>query len=103
MNVGLNSPQNIAHTVWFVRPFNDPRRGPQNARTIIDAIGNFSRDIQCPARMGARIGQAFSSTDLSVTVSADEVITINDIERGGHCFTDGNQSMNSVGSDAHHR
>ncbi|CAE6419169.1 unnamed protein product [Rhizoctonia solani] len=78
-----------AHTVWFVRPFNDPRRGPQNASTIINAIGDFSRDIQCPARMGARIGQAFSSTDLSVTVSADEVITINDIKRNGYCFTDG--------------
>ncbi|KAF8760968.1 RdRP protein [Rhizoctonia solani] len=78
-----------SHTVWFVHPFNDPQHGLQNASTIITAIGDFSRDIQCPARMGARIGQAFSSTDLSVTVPADKVIAINDIERNGYCFTDG--------------
>jgi hypothetical protein len=78
-----------AHTVWFVHPFDHPQLGRQDASTIIQAIGKFSRDIQCPARMGARIAQAFSSTDLAVTATAQEVIKIPDIERNGSCFTDG--------------
>ncbi|KAL5640970.1 hypothetical protein ACGC1H_001445 [Rhizoctonia solani] len=87
--LGYSTSSLKSHTVWFVHPFEDPELGPQSASTIINAIGDFSRDIQCPARMGARIGQAFSSTDLSVTVPAEEVITMDDIERNGSCFTDG--------------
>ncbi|CAE6449490.1 unnamed protein product [Rhizoctonia solani] len=87
--LGYSTSSLRSHTVWFVQPFEDPELGPQNASTIVNAIGDFSRDIQCPARMGARIGQAFSSTDLSVTVRAEEVISIDDIERNGSCFTDG--------------
>ncbi|KDN43471.1 hypothetical protein RSAG8_06060, partial [Rhizoctonia solani AG-8 WAC10335] len=39
--------------------------------------------------MGARIAQAFSSTDLSISVSVEEILPIPDIERNGSCFTDG--------------
>ena len=77
----------LAHTVWFVRPFDLPGRGRQNAATIIQALGDFSRDSKYPARMGARIAQAFSSTDLSISV--EELIVSPDIERNGSCFTDG--------------
>ncbi|CAE6506582.1 unnamed protein product [Rhizoctonia solani] len=77
------------HTVWFVRPFDHPERGRQDARSIIETLGDFSRDIQYPARMGARIAQAFSSTDLSISVSVEEIMTISDIERNSSCFTDG--------------
>ncbi|CAE6521754.1 unnamed protein product [Rhizoctonia solani] len=87
--LGYSNSSLRSHTVWFVHPFEDSELGRQNASTIVNAIGDFSRDIQCPARMGARIGQAFSSTDLSVTVQAEEVIEIDDIERNGSCFTDG--------------
>ncbi|CAE6470518.1 unnamed protein product [Rhizoctonia solani] len=87
--LGYSTSSLKSHTVWFVHPFEDSELGPQSASTIINAIGDFSRDIQCPARMGARIGQAFSSTDLSVTVPAEEVIIMDDIERNGSCFTDG--------------
>ncbi|KAG8691097.1 hypothetical protein FRC11_006846 [Ceratobasidium sp. 423] len=87
--LGYSNSSLRSHTVWFVHPFEDPELGPQNANTIVNAIGDFSRDIRCPARMGARIGQAFSSTDLSVTVQAEEVIEMDDIERNGSCFTDG--------------
>ncbi|CAE6419177.1 unnamed protein product [Rhizoctonia solani] len=77
------------HTVWFVRPFDHPERGRQDAQTIIAALGDFSRDIQYPARMGARIAQAFSSTDLSISASVEEIQVIPDIERNGSLFTDG--------------
>ncbi|CUA73903.1 hypothetical protein RSOLAG22IIIB_01424 [Rhizoctonia solani] len=87
--LGYSTSSLKSHTVWFVHPFEDAERGLQNTSTIVKAIGDFSRDIKCPARIGARIGQAFSSTDFSVTVPAEEVITTNDIERNGSCFTDG--------------
>ncbi|CUA73902.1 hypothetical protein RSOLAG22IIIB_01423 [Rhizoctonia solani] len=79
------------HTVWFVRPFHHPERGRQDARTIIETLGDFSRDSQYPARTGARIAQAFSSTDLSISASTsvEEILPISDIERNGSCFTDG--------------
>ncbi|CEL58060.1 hypothetical protein RSOLAG1IB_02805 [Rhizoctonia solani AG-1 IB] len=77
------------HTVWFVRPFDHPEHGRQDASTIIAALGDFSRDSQYPARMGARIAQAFSSTDLSISASVEEILTIPDIERNGSLFTDG--------------
>jgi hypothetical protein len=79
----------IGHTVWFVRPFDHPEHGRQDASTIIAALGDFSRDSQYPARMGARIAQAFSSTDLSISASVEEILTIPDIERNGSLFTDG--------------
>ncbi|QRW05216.1 RNA-dependent RNA polymerase [Ceratobasidium sp. AG-Ba] len=85
--LGYSSSALKTHTVWFVRPFDLPGKGIQNAETIIKALGDFSRDSQYPARMGARIAQAFSSTDLSITV--EEVIQIPDIERNGSLFTDG--------------
>lgn len=43
--------------------------------------------------MGARIAQAFSSTDLSISASVDEIIPIPDIERNGSLFTDGESSI----------
>ncbi|KAF8609453.1 RdRP-domain-containing protein [Ceratobasidium sp. AG-I] len=85
--LGYSSSALKTHTVWFVRPFDLPGRGRQNAATIIQALGDFSRDSKYPARMGARIAQAFSSTDLSISV--EELIVSPDIERNGSCFTDG--------------
>ncbi|KAG6911837.1 hypothetical protein DXG01_000084 [Tephrocybe rancida] len=89
------------HAVWFVKPFRDPARGYVDARTIIERIGSFdnlSFDrtlIYCPARYGARISQAFTATDVSVTIHPEEVIHDPDIktENGDYCFTDGVGTM----------
>lgn len=45
----------------------------------------------CPARYGARISQAFTATDVSVTIHPEEIFNIGDIntETGKYCFTDG--------------
>jgi hypothetical protein len=55
--------------------------------------------IYCPARYGARISQAFTATDSSVSVEAEEIFYLKDIEvakfsadgtqKGTWCFTDG--------------
>jgi RNA-dependent RNA polymerase len=89
------------HSVWFVRPFFDDKLGHIiNAKRIIDDLGNF-HDLaydrtmgHCPARYAARIAQSFTATDSSVTIEAEEVLFIKDIERKDSngrksCFTDG--------------
>ncbi|KAG8697843.1 hypothetical protein FRC09_007614, partial [Ceratobasidium sp. 395] len=87
--LGYSSSALKTHTVWFVRPFDLPGKGRQDAETIIRALGDFSRDSQFPARMGARIAQAFSSTDLSISVTVDDLQIVPDIERNKSLFTDG--------------
>ncbi|KAG9124551.1 hypothetical protein FRC07_011159 [Ceratobasidium sp. 392] len=87
--LGYSSSALKTHTVWFVRPFDIPGKGRQDAATIIRALGDFSRDSHFPARMGARIAQAFSSTDLSISVNVEEIHTIPDIKFNESLFTDG--------------
>ncbi|KAG8748541.1 hypothetical protein FRC10_003675 [Ceratobasidium sp. 414] len=87
--LGYSSSALKTHTVWFVRPFDLPGKGRQDAATIIRTLGDFSRDSQFPARMGARIAQAFSSTDLSISASVEEIQVVPDIERNQSLFTDG--------------
>ena len=74
-------------TCWFVSPFyyNGSLLLAQN---LIQNLGDFSH-ITSPAKCAARIGQAFS--DAADTVSIKDVYTkeIPDVERKGHCFTDG--------------
>ncbi|PCH33549.1 RdRP-domain-containing protein [Wolfiporia cocos MD-104 SS10] len=86
------------HAVWFVKPFTDPSTGRRvDASSIIQSLGSFQnlafdRElIYCPARYAARISQAFTATDSSITVEAEEVSIIDDVydAMGRHCFTDG--------------
>ncbi|KDQ63790.1 hypothetical protein JAAARDRAFT_120957 [Jaapia argillacea MUCL 33604] len=83
------------HAVWFVKEFEDSHLGCVNATTIIRDLGRFDnlafdqKLIYCPARYGARVSQAFTATDASISVEAEEVLMDNDVERNGSCFTDG--------------
>ena len=87
------------HTVWFVKDFRDREGNLITAATIIERLGSFHdleydpQLIYCPARYAARISQAFTTTDSSVTVSAEEILIQNDIIVAGHCFTDGVGTM----------
>ena len=67
------------------------------AATIIDGIGDFStsKDRFCPARYAARLSQAFTATDASVFVEAEEIGYNNDISTpdGAYHFTDGVGTM----------
>jgi hypothetical protein len=87
------------HTVWFVKNFQDRGGNLITAATIIERLGTFHdldydpQLIYCPARYAARISLAFTTTDSSVTVPAEEIIIKDDIKFGGYCFTDGVGSM----------
>ncbi|KAH9857867.1 RdRP-domain-containing protein [Lenzites betulinus] len=88
------------HAVWFVKPFahTDDQGGRHfiNAAEIIRSLGTFSNLtfdrtlIRCPARYAARISQAFTATDASITVDAGQIIFSSDIKDSlGRAFTDG--------------
>ncbi|KAF8507044.1 RdRP-domain-containing protein [Russula emetica] len=91
------------HTVWFVKNFRDPEGNLITAATIIERLGTFHdvecdrKLIYCPARYAARISQAFTTTDSSVSVPAEEIILEDDIESedGKYCFTDGVGTMSA--------
>jgi RNA-dependent RNA polymerase len=88
-----------SHTVWFVKNFQDRGGNLITAATIIEGLGTFrdldydSRLIYCPARYAARISQAFTTTDSSVSVTAEEILIEDDIKVGEHSFTDGVGTM----------
>ncbi|THH34116.1 hypothetical protein EUX98_g35 [Antrodiella citrinella] len=85
------------HAVWFVKPFRGSDGIVVNAASIISGLGTFDRVrsdprlIYCPARYGARISQAFTATDASITIDPEDILTIDDIkDPDGHwVFTDG--------------
>ena len=91
-----------SHSVWFVRPFTTADDGPTiNAASIIAGLGNFAENpydqrlIYCPARYAARISQAFSATESSITIAVEDMEIVEDImdATGAYSFTDGNGTM----------
>lgn len=75
------------HQAWFVCPFY--KEELVNAASIRSNLGDFSKVKYIPARYMARIAQAFTSTQRSITVRRQQIRQRVDIERGGSCFTDG--------------
>lgn len=89
------------HSVYFVAPFTDEALGVMTAERIREGLGNFNSVINCPARYGARMSQAFTSTNVSITVDTDDIQIVEDIEENGVIFTDGvgtcsRQTMDSI-------
>lgn len=92
------------HSVWFVRSWIVTHtiggvRTPDwvTPDSIIDKLGVFHgipqdpKLMHCPARYGARIAQAFTSTEAAVEVEVGEIIHGEDImdAEGRRSFTDG--------------
>jgi RNA-dependent RNA polymerase len=51
-------------------------------------MGRLSH-IKNVAKYAARLGQCFSTTRLMRCISSPQIVKIPDVERNGHCFTDG--------------
>ncbi|KAM5482683.1 hypothetical protein McanCB56680_003643 [Microsporum canis] len=78
-----------SQTCWFAAPFTTPDGEYLDARTIINSIGHFDH-IRSPSKQAARIGQAFSDTLTSISVSKEAVrLRVPDVERNGRIFSDG--------------
>ena len=77
------------HAVWFLEPFEG-----NTAESIRASIGCFTEPkpelVKQPAKLLARMGQALSATDATVTLEPHEVEEdIEDIKLGDYEFTDG--------------
>ena len=73
------------HSVWFMRPFRSEDGTLVDPAHIIDSLGDFDNApdpklIYCPGRYGARISQAFTSTDSGVSIQPEEIREVDDIE-----------------------
>lgn len=80
--------------VWFLKPFYSGLE-KVDCTSIINSIGNFSAPLRrCPALYGARISQAFTSTEAS-TVEVEETLFMEDMKTPGgeYNFTDGVGTM----------
>lgn len=89
--LGFSNSSLRSHSCWFSAPFVDRDGKHQSYNVILRELGDFS-SIRSPARLAARIGQAFSETPYSVSlVERDIVKTIPDVESSGksRVFSDG--------------
>jgi RNA-dependent RNA polymerase len=78
------------HAVWFMTPFRTIYGEIVTPDSIRSSLGDFRTAIYCPALYGARISQAFSATEGSIYVEAEETFLIPDQQSpSGSCFTDG--------------
>ncbi|KAH9843166.1 RdRP-domain-containing protein [Rhodofomes roseus] len=77
------------HAVWFMNPFMHHEHGYVNAQEIRDSLGDFSGVIKHPSKYAARIAQAFTATDPSVTVTRDQWELVEDLGKDPYLFTDG--------------
>ncbi|KAH7923477.1 RdRP-domain-containing protein [Leucogyrophana mollusca] len=76
------------HAVWFMSPFSHPEKGYVTPESI-RKMGDFADTIYSPSKYAARLAQAFTATDPSVTIQRDQWKEIPDITEGGIVFTDG--------------
>ncbi|VDB83377.1 unnamed protein product [Peniophora sp. CBMAI 1063] len=68
------------HAVWFMSPFTDPDEGYVDSERIRRKIGDFGDLWTQPSKLAARIAQAFSATDPSVTLVKGQWEEMDDIE-----------------------
>ncbi|KAF9651464.1 RdRP-domain-containing protein, partial [Thelephora ganbajun] len=76
------------HAVWFMIPFERDGR-LVNAESIRKSLGDFSQDETKPAKMAARMAQAFTATNPSITLVRGEWEDMDDLGEKPHLFTDG--------------
>ncbi|RPD66474.1 RdRP-domain-containing protein [Lentinus tigrinus ALCF2SS1-7] len=77
------------HAVWFMSPFQHPIRGWVTPQSIRDSLGDFTKVIKYPSKYAARLAQAFTATDPSVSITPDQWEKIEDLGTEPYLFTDG--------------
>ncbi|KAM5531730.1 hypothetical protein V8D89_014579 [Ganoderma adspersum] len=83
------------HAVWFVNPFQHPTRGYVDGQSIRDSLGDFRKVISAPSKYAARLAQAFTATDPSVSISHEQCEEIPDMGTEPYLFTDGVGTISS--------
>ncbi|CAD6932173.1 unnamed protein product [Tilletia controversa] len=81
------------HSTWFVRSSFVIDGKVITAQSIRDGVGDL-KHIRCPPRWAARLGQSFTTTHTTLRVPVDCINeNFKDVERNGHCFSDGVGTM----------
>lgn len=77
------------HAVWFVRELQHHTKPYINAHVIRNGLGDFSGVIRQPSKYAARIAQAFTATDPSVSIKRSHWEEVPDLGTEPYLFTDG--------------
>ncbi|OCH86893.1 RdRP-domain-containing protein [Obba rivulosa] len=77
------------HAVWFMNPFKHPKEGWVTAQGIRDSLGDFSGVIKQPSKYAARMAQAFTATDPSVSITRDQWELMPELGEAPYLYTDG--------------
>jgi hypothetical protein len=75
--------------VYFVHPFKWKNDKTVDAEGIRGILGDFSKEIFFPARYGARLAQAFTTTKSTVRLLPHQLVEVPDVVHHGSTFTDG--------------
>ena len=87
--LGYSQSQLRAHSMFAVSPFYHPEKGLVTAASIRAELGIFDDILHFPALYAARVSQAFSGTEDSVSLTPDQWDEMEDIKHNCRCFTDG--------------
>ena len=83
------------HSVWFISPFDYVMPSGVSvkvtAQFIRDGIGDFAGTdlMRCPSKYAARLAQAFTATDPSVSIRRENWEMVEDLGKKPYLFTDG--------------
>lgn len=77
------------HAVWFICPFDHPKRGWVDAASIRRSLGDFSSVNTSPSKLAARIAQAFTATNPSVEITSGQWEVMEDLGEDPYWHTDG--------------
>ncbi|QDS77948.1 hypothetical protein FKW77_001429 [Venturia effusa] len=87
--LGFSQSSMKSHTAWFMAPFIDNQtRYYISPPLVIKNIGDFD-SFRSPAKCAARIGQAFTDTNVHVAIEPQYQYKLPDVEKNGRCFSDG--------------
>ncbi|KAF8590048.1 RdRP-domain-containing protein [Ramaria rubella] len=87
--LGYSQSQLRTHSVFAMCPFNHSTKGWIDASRIRQELGIFDNIINFPALYAARVSQAFSGTEDSVWLHADQWEEMDDVAHHNRVFTEG--------------
>ncbi|KAJ7112452.1 RNA dependent RNA polymerase-domain-containing protein [Mycena crocata] len=74
------------HAVWFMNPFKDDTGAWVTSEIIRKDVGDFAGKplLKCPSKYAARLAQAFTATEGSVSINRDQWEEVPDLVVPGH-------------------
>ncbi|KAJ3576204.1 hypothetical protein NP233_g613 [Leucocoprinus birnbaumii] len=89
------------HAVWFMTPFEHPKFGLVNSAWIRNQIGDFKGSplMKQPSKYAARLAQAFTATEASITIKKTEWEQVEDIKPATYQEGDKNVAAQNLFTD----